>query len=103
MATGQTWAEVACKKPPPALPTECAVNLEQYSTPIHYLPPPHVTPASFHSQLLLTQSGWYPFSLTSPIRPLVLFPSWTYLFSKSVSPTKNTSQIFFQLCSLQCI
>src|SRR5438128_10314720 len=38
MATGQTWAEVARKKPPPALPTECAVNLEQYSTPVR-LPP----------------------------------------------------------------
>src|SRR5438128_11844121 len=38
MATGRTWAEVACKKAPPALPTECAVNLEQYSTPVR-LPP----------------------------------------------------------------
>ena len=38
MATGRTWAEVARKKAPPALPTECAVKLEQFSTPVH-LPP----------------------------------------------------------------
>src|SRR5438128_804916 len=38
MATGRTWAQVACKKAPPALPTECAVNLEQYAAPLH-LPP----------------------------------------------------------------
>src|SRR5580765_2364186 len=38
MATGCTWAQVACKKTPPALPTECAVNLEQYAVPMH-LPP----------------------------------------------------------------
>src|SRR5580765_3972041 len=33
MATGRTWAQVARKKTPPALPTECAVNLEQYAAP----------------------------------------------------------------------
>src|SRR5438128_68876 len=38
MATGCTWAQVARKKTPPALPTECTVNLEQYATPQH-LPP----------------------------------------------------------------
>src|SRR5438128_575218 len=38
MATGRTWAEVARKKTPPALPTECAVKLEHYSTPVR-LPP----------------------------------------------------------------
>src|SRR5438094_4218179 len=38
MATGRTWAQVARKKTPPALPTECAVNLEQYAAPLH-LPP----------------------------------------------------------------
>jgi hypothetical protein len=38
MATGRTWAEVAHKKAPPALPTECTVNLELYSTPVR-LPP----------------------------------------------------------------
>src|SRR5438132_2704245 len=38
MATGHTWAQVARKKPSPALPTECAVNLEQYSVPV-CLPP----------------------------------------------------------------
>src|SRR5438128_4453402 len=38
MATGHTWAEVAHKKPPPVLPTECTVNLERYSTPVR-IPP----------------------------------------------------------------
>ena len=38
MATGRTWAQVAHKKTPPALPTECAVNLEQYAVPMR-LPP----------------------------------------------------------------
>src|SRR5438128_399247 len=38
MATSCTWAQVAQKKSSPALPTECAVKLEQYSVPVH-LPP----------------------------------------------------------------
>src|SRR5438128_12106784 len=38
MATGRTWAQVSRKKAPPALPTECAVNLEQYAAPLR-LPP----------------------------------------------------------------
>src|SRR5438132_11751405 len=39
MATGPTWAQVARKKKPPAfLPTECAVNLEQFAAPL-CLPP----------------------------------------------------------------
>src|SRR5438128_3045110 len=39
MATGPTWAQVARKKKPIAfLPTECAVNLEQFAAPLH-LPP----------------------------------------------------------------
>src|SRR5438094_9534297 len=39
MATGPTWAQVAKKKKPIAfLPTECAVNLEQFTAPLH-LPP----------------------------------------------------------------
>src|SRR5438128_12323245 len=38
MATGRTWAQVARKKAPPALPTECVVNLEQYAAPLR-LPP----------------------------------------------------------------
>ena len=39
MATGPTWAQVAQKKKPPAfLPTECAVNLEQFAAPLR-LPP----------------------------------------------------------------
>src|SRR5438132_9541860 len=36
MATAPTWAQVAKKKKPPAfLPTECAVDLEQFTTPQH--------------------------------------------------------------------
>src|SRR5437879_19921 len=39
MATGPTWAQVARKKKPIAfLPTECAVNLEQFAAPLR-LPP----------------------------------------------------------------
>src|SRR5437660_12380834 len=39
MATGPTWAQVAkTKKPPAFLPTECAVNLEQFAAPL-CLPP----------------------------------------------------------------
>src|SRR5438128_1730032 len=38
MTMGHTWAQVARKKTPPALPTECTVNLEQYAVPMH-LPP----------------------------------------------------------------
>src|SRR5437016_5505552 len=38
MATGHTWAQVAHKKTPPALPMECAVNLEQYAA-LLCLPP----------------------------------------------------------------
>src|SRR5438094_210075 len=48
MATGRTWAQVARKKTPPALPTECAVNLEQYAAPLH-LPPS----SSRHSAFVL--------------------------------------------------
>src|SRR5438128_1887591 len=34
MATAPTWAQVARKKKPPAfLPTECAVDLEQFAAP----------------------------------------------------------------------
>src|SRR5438128_3404754 len=39
MAAAPTWAQVAAKKkPPPFLPTECAVDLEQYAAP-QCLPP----------------------------------------------------------------
>ena len=39
MATGPTWAQVVHKKKPTTFhPTECAVNLEQFATPLH-LPP----------------------------------------------------------------
>src|SRR5438128_11986601 len=39
MAAVPTWAQVARKKKPPAfLPTECAVNLEQFAAP-QCLPP----------------------------------------------------------------
>src|SRR5437879_11706534 len=35
MAAGLTWAQVARKKKPPAfLPTECAVDLEQFAAPL---------------------------------------------------------------------
>src|SRR5438128_6638679 len=38
MATSCTWADVAHKKPPPVIPTECTVNLEWFATPV-CLPP----------------------------------------------------------------
>src|SRR5437879_7039987 len=47
MATGPTWAQVARKKKPPAfLPTECAVNLEQFAVPLR-LPPASSRYSSF--------------------------------------------------------
>src|SRR5438128_142760 len=55
MATGRTWAQVACKKTPPALPTECTVNLEQYAAPL-CLPPS----SSRHSTFILL-----PFNFTN--------------------------------------
>src|SRR5438094_9757117 len=39
MVTASTWAQATQKKKPPAfLPTECAVNLEQFAAPLR-LPP----------------------------------------------------------------
>src|SRR5438128_9526650 len=54
MATKPTWAEVVRKKKPPAfLPTECAVNLEQFAAPQHL---PSVS--SRHSAFLPLPSGY---------------------------------------------
>src|SRR5438132_4831343 len=53
MATGRSWAEVARKKKPAGLQTECSVNLEQYSVP-RRLP----FPSSRHSAFLPLLSGF---------------------------------------------
>src|SRR5438128_4739580 len=53
MATGRTWADVACKKKPAGLQTECSVNLEQFSVP-RRLP----FPSSRHSAFLPLPSGF---------------------------------------------
>src|SRR5437016_9508524 len=53
MATSCTWAEVARKKKPAGLQTECSVNLEQFSVP-HRLP----FPSSRHSAFLPLPSGF---------------------------------------------
>src|SRR5438132_5678386 len=53
MATGRTWADVACKKKPTGLQTECSVNLEQFSVPCR-LP----FPSSRHSAFLPLPSGF---------------------------------------------
>src|SRR5438128_7379593 len=57
MATGRTWAQVAHKKAPPALPTECAVNLEQYATPLH-LPPSSSRHSAFVPLLFNFENNW---------------------------------------------
>src|SRR5437879_416112 len=53
MATSHSWAEVARKKKPAGLQTECSVNLEQFSVP-HRLP----FPSSRHSAFLPLPSGF---------------------------------------------
>src|SRR5438132_2256501 len=53
MATGRSWAEVAQKKKPAGLQTECSVNLEQFSVP-RCLP----FPSSRHSAFLPLPSGF---------------------------------------------
>src|SRR5580765_6716918 len=53
MATGCSWAEVARKKKPAGLQTECSVNLEQFSVP-RRLP----FPSSRHSAFLPLPSGY---------------------------------------------
>src|SRR5438132_9425420 len=53
MATGRSWAEVARKKKPTGLQTECSVNLEQFSVP-RRLP----FPSSRHSAFLPLPSGY---------------------------------------------
>src|SRR5438128_3980367 len=57
MATGRTWAQVARKKTPPALPTECAVNLEQYAAPQH-LPPSSSRHSAFVPLPVTFQLNW---------------------------------------------
>src|SRR5437660_1211733 len=54
MAAAPTWAQVAAKKkPPPFLPTECAVDLEQYAAP-QCLPPS----SSCYSVIILLPSAY---------------------------------------------
>src|SRR5437016_661623 len=53
MATSRTWADVARKKKPTGLQTECSVNLEQFSVPC-CLP----FPSSHHSAFLPLPSGF---------------------------------------------
>src|SRR5580765_1149237 len=53
MATSHTWTNVARKKKPAGLQTECSVNLEQFSVPCH-LP----FPSSRHSAFLPLPSGF---------------------------------------------
>src|SRR5438128_8565301 len=53
MASGRTWADVACKKKPARLLTECSVTLEQFSVP-RRLP----FPSSRHSAFLPLPSGF---------------------------------------------
>src|SRR5438128_9171546 len=84
MATGWTWAEVAHKKPPPALPTECAVNLERYSTPVH-LPP---------------SSSWYSCFLPLPVTFKVkwLLPTLSHLPNTSVGVVPQLDISLLEVC-----
>src|SRR5437016_5220751 len=57
MATGRTWAQVARKKTPPALPTECAVNLKQYAALLR-LPPSSSRHSAFIPLLFNFTNNW---------------------------------------------
>src|SRR5438128_3458939 len=58
MVTGPTWAQVAQKKKPPAfLPTECAVNLEQFTAPLR-LPPSSSHYSAFIPLLSTYKQDW---------------------------------------------
>src|SRR5438128_849637 len=58
MATQPTWAQVAKKKKPsPFLPTECAVDLEQFAAPQH-LPPSSSRYSAFVPLPAAYNSGW---------------------------------------------
>src|SRR5437016_9268261 len=58
MAAMPTWAQVARKKKaPPALPTECAVNLEQYAAP-QCLPPSSSQHSTFVPLPVTFQLNW---------------------------------------------
>src|SRR5438128_2699966 len=58
MATHLTWAAVAKKKKPsPFLPTECAVNLEQFAAP-QRLPPSSSRYSAFVPLPAAYNSGW---------------------------------------------
>src|SRR5438128_7922320 len=58
MVTGPTWAQVAKKKKPIAfLPTECAVNLEQFAAPLR-LPPSSSCYSTFIPLLSTYKQDW---------------------------------------------
>ena len=58
MATAPTWAQVAQKKKPPAfLPTECAVDLEQFAAP-QRLPPSSSCYSAFIPLPTGYKQGW---------------------------------------------
>src|SRR5437879_1236331 len=58
MAAAPTWAQVARKKKPPAfLPTECAVNLEQFAAP-QRLPPSSSRYSTFIPLPSAYKQGW---------------------------------------------
>src|SRR5580765_5832920 len=58
MAAAPTWAQVARKKkPPPFLPTECTVNLEQFAAPQH-LPPSSSRYSVFIPLPAAYNTGW---------------------------------------------
>ena len=58
MAAAPTWAQVARKKKPPAfLPTECAVNLEQFDAP-QGLPPSSSRYSTFIPLPSAYKQGW---------------------------------------------
>src|SRR5438128_8669922 len=84
MATGQTWAKVAHKKPPSVLPTECAVNLEQYSTPV-CLPPS----SSQYSCFLL---------LPATFDPKWLVPTLSHLPNTSVGVVPQLDISLLEVC-----
>src|SRR5438128_6639900 len=67
MAYARTWARVASKKKPsPFLPTECAVDLEQFAAP-QCLPPSSSRYSAFVPLLAAYNSGWA-MNITTSIR-----------------------------------
>ena len=84
MATGRTWADVARKKTPPALQTECEVDLAQYAVPLR-LPPA----SSRHSAYLPLPEGF---------KPEWLYPTLTSLPPSAIGIVPQLDISLIEVC-----